>query len=117
MGPNRPDFGAQATLIITHIRPALSGTDYPYRGLAEQCGGRRFSMRIHKDLILGRAEITGISGRRCRVRIICGRTPGTFHWLEVGDVRLEMVEIGAEGRLVIRTDRSHDGIRYFLLPD
>jgi hypothetical protein len=28
-----------------------------------------------------------------------------------------MVGIGAEGRLVIRTDRSHNGIRYLLLPD
>jgi hypothetical protein len=103
--------------MITQIRPALSGTGHPYPGLAEQSGGRRFFMRTHKDLILGRAEIVAITGRRCRVRISNGRTLGTFHRLEVSDVRLEMVGIGAEGRLVIRTDRSHNGIRYLLLPD
>jgi hypothetical protein len=49
--------------------------------------------------------------------IISGRTAGTFHRLAVSDVRLEKVGIGAEGRLVIRTDRAPNAIRYFLLPD
>jgi hypothetical protein len=53
-------------------------------------------MRTHKDLILGRAEIVTMDGRGCRVRILSGRTSGTFHWLAVSDVRLEMVGIGAE---------------------
>jgi len=74
-------------------------------------------MRTHKDLILGRAEIVAMDDRRCRVRIISGRTTGTFHRLAVSDVRLEKVGIGAEGRLVIRTDRAPNAIRYFLLPD
>ena len=74
-------------------------------------------MRAHKDLILGRAEIVAMDGRRCRIKILSGRTSGAFHWLAVSDVRLEMVGIGAEGRLVIRTDRSHNDFRYLLLPD
>jgi hypothetical protein len=74
-------------------------------------------MRTHKDLILGRAEIVGITGRLCRVMIISGRTAGTFHRLAVSDVRLEKVGIGEEGRLVIRTDRAPNAIRCFLLPD
>jgi hypothetical protein len=74
-------------------------------------------MRVHKDLILGRAEIVGIDGRQCRVRIFSGRTPGTFHWLAVSDVRLELIGVGVEGRLVIRTDRRNYDVRYFLLPD
>ena len=74
-------------------------------------------MRAHKDLIVGRAEIVAVDGRQCRVRIFCGRTPGTFHWLAASDVRLEMVAIGVEGRLVIRADRPNNHVRYFLLPD
>jgi hypothetical protein len=86
--------------------------------LADQCGREaRLLMRRHRDLILGRAEIVAIDGRQCRVRIFSGRTPGTFHWLAVNDVRLEMAGIGAEGRLVIRTDRPSDDVRYFLVPD
>jgi len=67
-------------------------------------------MRTHKDLILGRAEIVGITGRLCRVMIISGRTAGTFHRLAVSDVRLEKVGIAEEGRLVIRTDRAPNAI-------
>jgi hypothetical protein len=89
----------------------------PAQGWQTSLGGGRLLMRVHTDLILGRAEIVAVDGRQCRVRIFSGRTPGTFRWLAVSDVRLELIGVGAEGRLVIRTDRPNNDIRFFLLPD
>jgi hypothetical protein len=73
-------------------------------------------LRAHKDLIMGRAEVVAIDGVRCAVRIFSGRTVGVCQLLSIKDVRLPMVGIGVEGRLVLRSGKAGD-VQYLLLPD
>jgi hypothetical protein len=74
-------------------------------------------IRVHKDLILGRAEVVAIKGVRCKARIFSGGTVGVCHSLFVRDVRLEVIGIGVEGRLVLRKGKGRNGVLYLLLPD
>jgi len=72
-------------------------------------------LRMHTDLILGRAEVVEMHNTRCLVRILTGPTAGVCHWLPAVNLQFD-AGVGAEGRLVLRATHDTD-VQYILLPD